>query len=282
MRAAGSDLFFCPGISVSTESTVKTVRVWRPARLQAWHFAPLAALPAGAHLLAPQSSLLMMAAFFLGAKLLTLFPLPAPRLGALLGYLFLWPGMDPEAFFHPRRFARAASLQDWAVALGKTAFGAALLIGAGTALDGWVGLIGLCFLLFFGLFHLSALAWRMDPIFRSPFLARSVGELWCSRWNMAFHQLAFALVYRPLKRAGGARLAVVAVFALSGALHDAVLSVPAGGGYGLPTLYFLIQAAGVLLRVRGRVATAAVALLPVPLLFHGAWLDRVLLPWLEF
>ena len=55
----------------------------------------------------------------------------------------------------------------------------------------------------------------------------------------------------------------------------ATLEAAARSGFGLCTLYFAIQAAGVLLRVRGRVATALVALVPLPLLFHAAWFDTV-------
>jgi alginate O-acetyltransferase complex protein AlgI len=70
--------------------------------------------------------------------------------------------------------------------------------------------------------------------------------------------------------------------------------VPARGGYGLPTLYFLIQLAGLLLertaplralvrrnRAMGRVYAYAFTLFPAPLLFHGPFVHHVILPFIN-
>ena len=85
-----------------------------------------------------------------------------------------------------------------------------------------------------------------------------------------------------IKLAGRVRAAALAVFAASGILHDLLLSVPAGGGYGLCTLYFLVQGAGVVVerRFRNRLFTVAVVLLPLPLLFHPVFMQAVMLPML--
>jgi alginate O-acetyltransferase complex protein AlgI len=106
--------------------------------------------------------------------------------------------------------------------------------------------------------------------------------------------LAHTFVFRPVVTRLGIAAATMAVFLVSGLVHDAVISIPARGGYGLPTLYFLIQGCGVLLErsrggrrlglrksVRGRLLCGAVVLAPVGLAFHRPFVERVVVPMLE-
>jgi hypothetical protein len=75
-------------------------------------------------------------------------------------------------------------------------------------------------------------------------------------------------------------------------VHDLIISLPAGAGFGLPTLYFLVQGAGILTEkshwgrrhLRGRAGRAfaiAVAALPAPILFHPPFITRVILPFMR-
>jgi alginate O-acetyltransferase complex protein AlgI len=150
----------------------------------------------------------------------------------------------------------------------------------------WSALVGLASLLHFGLFHLAALAWQTAgvdarPLMQAPWRAVSPSEFWGRRWNLAFRELAHELVFRPMLRRWGPARATLAAFLTSGLIHDLVISLPARAGYGLPTLYFLIQAAGVLAgRKGGRLFTILLVTLPAPLLFHPPFINRVIVPFL--
>jgi hypothetical protein len=160
-------------------------------------------------------------------------------------------------------------------------------------------MVGLILFLHFGSFQLLALLWRFlkvdaQPLMRRPLHAASLAEFWGRRWNAAFNQLAYDIVFWPMARKVGARTAAVSVFLVSGLIHDAVISLPAGGGYGLPTAYFLLQAAaslfersrpGRLLGLgrgwRGHAFTLVVTGAPAFWLFHPLFVRNVILPMLR-
>lgn len=229
-----------------------------------------------------------------------------PSLARSLGYLFGWVGMDAEQFLNANRDATRPALREWLDAISKTLFGA-VLVWAVTRFDpnelallqGWCGLLGLVFVLHFGTFHLLALAWRAAgidarPIMCAPALAHSLAEFWSKRWNVAFHQLAEREIFKPLLRRTNLPLALLATFLFSGLIHDALISLPAFGGYGWPTCYFLIQGVGVLFERsavgkrlglahgwRGRGYVWLATALPLPLLFHATFVTQVILPFLK-
>jgi hypothetical protein len=91
--------------------------------------------------------------------------------------------------------------------------------------------------------------WLVPPHHRSPWRARSIGEFWSGRWNRWVADWLAQVVYRPLRR--WRILAVLMTFLVSGLLHEIFMSVPlwittGHSIFGLPTLYFLIQAAAVM------------------------------------
>jgi hypothetical protein len=157
---------------------------------------------------------------------------------------------------------------------------------------------GVIFTLHFGTFHLMSLAWRrlgvdVTPIMRNPFKSTSLADFWGRRWNTAFHELAARFTFEPLRARVGASAAALVVFLVSGVVHELVISLPAGGGYGLPTGYFLLQGLGVAgersrqgRRLglgrgwRGRLFTALVAAGPAYWLFPLPFVHRVILPML--
>jgi hypothetical protein len=223
-----------------------------------------------------------------------------------LGYFLLWPGMDAPAFMGERFTRSAPPAREWASAVAKTLAGAVLVGFVAGRIPSehafwrdWVVLIGLGLCIPFGALHLVALAWQAAGvnarrIMDRPFLAHSLGEFWGRRWNLAFRDAAYAVVYRPLAARLGVGGAVAATFLFSALVHELTLSVPAGGGFGRPSGYFLLQFAGVRferssigrrLGLRrgwcGRLFCWAVTILPAPLVFHRPLLDHVLLPWLH-
>jgi alginate O-acetyltransferase complex protein AlgI len=246
-------------------------------------------------------------AIFFGCKWLTWWRVMAAGVrvssGRSLGYLVAWPGMDACAFFNQGPKPAAPTATQWCVAFLKTGFGAFLLWGvarqappAGPLLTGWVGLVGLLFIFFFGVFHLLALTWQQAGvdaryIMRAPLLARSLSDFWGARWNLAFHRLVHDFVFQPLRRRLGIGGATFASFLASGLVHELVISLPARAGYGLPTLYFLLQGAGVLVErsalgercgleggLLGRFFTLLLTAGPATWLFHPPFITRVIIP----
>jgi alginate O-acetyltransferase complex protein AlgI len=175
-----------------------------------------------------------------------------------IGFLFGWIGMDAAKFLSSEEKPAAPRASEWIFTGLKILFGAILLWGGARLaltvnplLAGWTGMVGIILLLHFGFFHLLALAWRRagvpaTSLMRAPLLSRSLGEFWGNRWNTAFHELTNTFLFRPLRRVVDIRVAILLVFLASGLIHDLVISVPARGGYGLPTLYFLLQGVAVL------------------------------------
>jgi predicted DCC family thiol-disulfide oxidoreductase YuxK len=227
-------------------------------------------------------------------------------IGRKLGFLFAWIGMDAARFFEKANPTNKPRPLEFGFAILKIFFGAVLLwlvtrraLAIHPLIAGWTGMVGLIFFLHFGFFHLLSLAWRAvgidaTPLMRAPLLARSLGEFWGERWNTAFNRLAAKFLFRPMHRAVGVSAATMFVFLVSGLVHDLVISVPARGGYGLPTLYFLLQGTGALFErtkiarraglgrgFRGWLFTVTITAGPVFWLFHPPFIHNVILPFLK-
>jgi len=242
---------------------------------------------------------------------------PSPSFARSLGYLWAWPGMDAASFLTPRGrspgvwrlefpWIPPGGIGIWSFATLKTAAGAGLIwlatldpFTANPLLTGWVAMIGLVFFLHFGLFHLLALAWQRvgtnaQPLMRAPLLATSLADFWSTRWNTAFNTLAVEFAFRPLARRWGTAWAIFSVFLISGLVHETVISLPARGGFGLPTAYFVVQGLGVLAErsrwarrfglgrgFRGWLFVVGCVAGPAFWLFHPPFIHNVILPMLR-
>ena len=125
-------------------------------------------------------------ALFMGAKWITVSPLLFSRVRIpplrLIAYALFWPGMNAVAFCAGSSVPRPP-IHEWAFAMVKSLFGAALvwtvvpLVPAShPILRGWVGMVGLAFLLHFGTFHLLSLIWRTLGIDARPIMLARFGS----------------------------------------------------------------------------------------------------------
>jgi hypothetical protein len=210
--------------------------------------------------------------------------------------------MDP-AFLNRKEIPARPPGIEWLFAIAKTFLGVALLFRCTRGLlpdhplaAGWMGMCGAILILHFGLFHILSLSWRQAgvkaaPLMQFPLAATSLSDFWGKRWNAAFNELAFHFAYRPLRRRTNPAAAALGVFVLSGLIHELVISLPAHGGYGLPTGYFLIQGFGLVLErsrfgrriglgqgLRGRLFAMTVTAGPAFWLFPSPFIRNVILP----
>ena len=160
-------------------------------------------------------------------------------------------------------------------------------------------MVGLVLMLHFGTFHLLSCSWRAigvdaPPLMNYPLVSVRLTEFWGNRWNTAFRDLTHRFLFRPLTKKLGPQQALVAAFVFSGLLHDLAISVPAGGGYGGPTVFFAIQAVGLLVERsrlgqavglghgwRGWLFTASVLALPAYMLFHPPFVKNIIVPFMR-
>ncbi len=233
-------------------------------------------------------------------------PSPLPTRSRLWGYFFLWPGMNAATFLDARRRPARTNWNQWAWPIAKTIMGvilfwfvARLVIRDEPLIGGWIAMIAMILMLHFGVFDLLSFAWRRrgvcaEPIMLRPLAATCLTDFWGRRWNRAFSDLANHLAFRPIRRRTNPVIATLFTFGFSGLVHELVITVPSGGGYGLPTAYFLIQAVGVLIErsrvgrrwglgggVRGKAFVIVMTCGPLMLLFPPVFIHHVILPMLS-
>jgi hypothetical protein len=225
--------------------------------------------------------------------------------GRLLAF-WIWLGQQPRQFLPSYSPPPNQPRPTWGGFLLNLAAGAVLLHVAprlfppGTPLliRAWTGLVGVALLRLFATCDLWVLVFRrigfpVDNAWDNPPAATSLRDFWGRRWNRIMSGMMRDLLFLPLARRIGVIAAGAAVFVYSGVLHEFV-SVLAGGGYGGPTLYFLIQGAGFLFEgtrfarrflvgsaLIGRCWTALVVLAPLPLVVPPAFLYEVIVPFLR-
>lgn len=211
----------------------------------------------------------------------------------MLLFSSLWPGMDVVSF--TRRVAPTEpDVSEFGKGLGRMYAAAALLLALAVCYPelprevvGWGGITALLLLIHLGFAEVLCALLRLagipvEPLFRAPLSAKTLHDFWSLRWNRPYvemnRRLFLPSLVRCFKRGGG----LFGVFIVSGLLHEMALSYPSGGGYGGPLLYFSLQGILVLVEQRARIQSPAwtwiCLLLPLPILFHGAFRSTFILP----
>lgn len=245
---------------------------------------------------------------FLGMKTVTVV-YRYPGKGALnflqwLAFALGWPGMDPLPF---EQLGKGDSIRPATlIKSGLVSFvsGIVLLLLLACLLKyhilhyyivcllSFIPIVMVCHA---GLFNIGAALWGMSgvplsPLMDAPWKSDSVGSFWGRRWNIAFIQMTRITLFIPLARKGKSRLALLLSFFISGIFHEVALSLPVGSGYGLPMLYFMLQSIFVLAERKfihkfsplvRKAWTFMCLLLPFPLLLHPAFINGIMLPFLN-
>lgn len=220
-------------------------------------------------------------------------------------YLFLEPGLNAKRFFSDSQGPSLPTRLEWLKGVGFIIAGlhcvwqvSSMTFSISQSFAATVGMVGVVFILHFGLLDLLSMWQRMQgfhstALMNDPWKAGSVSDFW-SRWNTGFRDFSRQMIFYPLVKRKQAHLGLWLTFLFSGLIHDLVISFPARGGYGGPTVYFLIQALAIDLE-RSRLGkrwcltsswyrwlwTLVVILGPAALLFHQPFRENIVLPMLH-
>jgi alginate O-acetyltransferase complex protein AlgI len=201
-------------------------------------------------------------------------------------FAFLWFGMDPESF-HLRRKGLS-----WRSDLELGIF--LMLIGTLGAWIVWKMEWRYIFIMFLPMsigFHFGALrvlkgilrfaGFPVRTLFPNPLNTHGISDFWSKRWNVGYSQMLQRIVGRPLHARIGPQTAMLAIFFISGLLHEIAITLPCRSGYGFPTLYFTSHGLLTLLekkwnRPLGKIPTLLAVILPLPWLFPPTFQTEVI------
>lgn len=234
-------------------------------------------------------------AIFFTAKLFMMWEVGRPEGWRRWAYMAGWPGLDVKPWLRQTAEPAGNGALRWWAGLPALTLGVALIVRSPSVTESawvqtWVGMLGVILCLHFGVFRWLAFVWQrigvsVRPIMDAPLLARSLSEFWGTRWNRGFRDFAQCSIGLPMARRWGRGTAFWSVFVFSGIIHEIVISVPAGAGFGWPLAYFLFQGLGIAAERRFAIRSRLwVLLMTGPgalLLFHPPFVERVMAPFLE-
>jgi alginate O-acetyltransferase complex protein AlgI len=161
-------------------------------------------------------------------------------------FSFFWFGMDPGTF----RFKNPKLRWKSDIAIGSLL----TVIGlAGSWLIAnleWKNIIIMFIPLSLG-FHFGVLrilkgtlryfGFPVRTLFPNLLETNGIADFWSRRWNIGYSQMMQRIVGRPIESIAGKSAGVMAVFFISGLLHEVAITLPVMSGFGLPTLYFTLH-----------------------------------------
>ncbi len=219
----------------------------------------------------------------------------------------VWIGMQPRQFLAGQRTAPDAPIPTVAGIVLNAVTGAVLLwlvprflpVGTPWGICFWIALVAFAMLFLVARFDFWSLVFRamgfaVEKLWDCPIAATSLGDFWGRRWNRIVPGCLREVIFLPVARRAGGKVALLAVFLYSGLYHE-LFSFMARSGYGGPMLYFLLQCLGVAIEntrrahrvFRGRpwlarAWTFAIVVLPVGLFLHPGLVNGFVVPMLVF
>ena len=199
----------------------------------------------------------------------------------------MWLGMDPSCFLGKRR---VCEWRTHAITGGSCVIVGCILWYACYyfQLSNVVLLfIPMSMVVHFGILRLITAFWRMQGfpvrvLFRNPLKMRGFRDFWGARWNLAYSTMVARTVKQPLTPILGEKWSVLAVFFISGLLHELAITVPVQAGYGLPTLIFLIHGLLTMIEKKNSASNAVfcafLLVTGLPYLFNEKFQTEVIVP----
>ncbi|MGJ8694994.1 MAG: MBOAT family protein [Verrucomicrobiaceae bacterium] len=206
--------------------------------------------------------------------------------GRYLIFGLLWFGMDPGSFEKRREGLSWKGDLKWGILMMVVG-----TVGAWVVWEmGWRQILVMFVPMSLG-FHFGALrvlkglhrraGFPVRTLFPNLLKARGVGDFWGRRWNVGYSQMMQRVVGRPVGGVLGNGAGVMAVFVVSGLLHEVAITLVVQEGWGLPTLYFTLHGLLTLVEVRwgrrfGRLGSLLLVALPLGWLFPAAFQSEVI------
>jgi alginate O-acetyltransferase complex protein AlgI len=159
---------------------------------------------------------------------------------------FLWFGMDPGTFAKKRAGLSYKGDLGWGLLMMVVGFTMAWVVWTFEYRDILLMFVPMSLGFHFGALRVlkaihRSFGFPVRTLFPNLLKAQGMGDFWSRRWNVGYSQMMQRVVGRPLGNIVGRDGGVMAVFLVSGLLHEVAITLPVMAGWGCPTLYFVFH-----------------------------------------